>query len=42
MVMTVRVRPSRDFRREGADIHSDVAISMAQAALGGGYATPAC
>lgn len=26
---------SREFRREGADVHSDVAISLSQAVLGG-------
>ncbi len=26
---------SRQFRREGADVHSDVAISLSQAILGG-------
>ena len=28
-------RTSRIFRRQGADVHSDVEISLAQAALGG-------
>ena len=30
-----QVSKSRIFRREGADIHSDVTISLAQAILGG-------
>lgn len=30
----VRVRPSKEFQREGNDIHSEIEISMAQAALG--------
>lgn len=30
----VRVRPSKEFQREGNDVHSEIEISMAQAALG--------
>ncbi|CAK8684540.1 dnaJ homolog subfamily A member 3, mitochondrial-like isoform X1 [Clavelina lepadiformis] len=33
--ITFRVAASRIFRRQGADVHSDVEISLAQAALGG-------
>lgn len=33
--VTFRVSRSDIFRREGADVHSDVEISIAQAALGG-------
>lgn len=33
--ITFKVAKSRIFRREGADVHSDVTISLAQAALGG-------
>ncbi|OON19764.1 putative chaperone protein DnaJ [Opisthorchis viverrini] len=36
----IRVERSRQFRREGADIHSDVVISLAQAALGGKMRVP--
>ncbi|KAK4471812.1 hypothetical protein MN116_005206 [Schistosoma mekongi] len=31
----IHVEKSRQFRREGADVHSDITISLAQAALGG-------
>lgn len=33
--ITFRVEKSRYFRRDGADIHTDADISLAQAALGG-------
>nr|CAH8848934.1 unnamed protein product [Trichobilharzia regenti] len=33
--LQIRVEKSRQFRREGADIHSDIVVSLAQAALGG-------
>ena len=33
--MTFKVEKSKVFRREGADVHSEVPISMAQAVLGG-------
>ncbi|CAH8497456.1 unnamed protein product [Schistosoma turkestanicum] len=33
--LQIRVEKSRQFRREGADIHSDITVSLAQAALGG-------
>ncbi|KAG5446383.1 DnaJ sub A member 3, mitochondrial, variant 2 [Clonorchis sinensis] len=36
----IRVERSRQFRREGADIHSDIVISLAQAALGGKMRVP--
>lgn len=35
-----QVEKSLLFRREGADIHSDVSISLAQAVLGGRLTTP--
>jgi molecular chaperone DnaJ len=34
LVITFQVQPDRFFRREGLDIHADVPINMAQAALG--------
>ncbi len=40
LFVTVRVEASRHFRRDGADIHSDVNISLAQAALGGKLRIP--
>lgn len=33
--ITFRVEKSRYFRRDGADVHTDAEISLAQAALGG-------
>ena len=33
--MTVRVEPSRYFRREGNDVHTDADVSVSQAVLGG-------
>ncbi|RTG91313.1 DnaJ subfamily A member 3 [Schistosoma bovis] len=33
--LQIRVEKSRYFRREGADIHSDITVSLSQAALGG-------
>ncbi|GFS15825.1 LOW QUALITY PROTEIN: DnaJ subfamily A member 3, mitochondrial [Elysia marginata] len=38
--ITFKVAKSRIFRREGADVHSDVTISMTQAALGGSIKVP--
>lgn len=35
LFVTFRVETSRYFRREGADVHTDVSISLAQAVLGG-------
>ncbi|CAL8090870.1 unnamed protein product [Calicophoron daubneyi] len=40
LFVQVRVERSRTFRREGADVHSDVTISLAQAALGGKVKIP--
>ncbi|THD20541.1 Lethal (2) tumorous imaginal disc [Fasciola hepatica] len=40
LFVQVRVERSRQFRREGADIHSDITISLAQAALGGKIRVP--
>ena len=34
-----QVEKSRKFRREGADVHTDLAISLAQAVLGGSVRT---
>ncbi|XP_041358506.1 protein tumorous imaginal discs, mitochondrial-like isoform X2 [Gigantopelta aegis] len=38
--ITFKVAKSRIFRREGADVHSDVAISLSQAVLGGTIRVP--
>lgn len=38
--ITFRVEKSRTFRREGADIHSDVVVSLSQAILGGTIRIP--
>jgi DnaJ family protein A protein 3 len=38
--ITFKVEKSRDFRREGADIHSDVVVSLSQAILGGTIRIP--
>lgn len=38
--VTFRVKPSDRFRREQDDIHSEVSISMALAALGGEIKVP--
>ncbi|XP_050417552.1 protein tumorous imaginal discs, mitochondrial isoform X1 [Patella vulgata] len=38
--ITFRVAKSRIFRREGADVHSDVHITLTQAVLGGSIRTP--
>ena len=35
-----QVEPSRYLRRDGADVHSDVHISIAQAVFGGTIKTP--
>ncbi len=40
LFVTVRVEASRHFRRDGADVHSDVTVSFAQAALGGKIRIP--
>ncbi|VDN09175.1 unnamed protein product [Dibothriocephalus latus] len=40
LFVTVRVESSRLFRRDGADIHSDITVSLAQAALGGKIRVP--
>ena len=39
-VIHTQVGRSRDFRREGFDIHLDVSISFTQAALGGEIKIP--
>jgi len=39
-VVDEQVEKSRTFRREGADIHSDVAVSLSQAILGGTVRVP--
>jgi DnaJ family protein A protein 3 len=38
--ITFRVEKSRTFRRDGADVHSDVVISLSQAILGGTIRVP--
>ncbi|BFZ14617.1 hypothetical protein BsWGS_17656 [Bradybaena similaris] len=38
--ITFKVAKSRIFRREGADVHSDVTISLSQAVLGGSIRIP--
>ncbi|ELT93451.1 hypothetical protein CAPTEDRAFT_151304 [Capitella teleta] len=38
--ITFKVEKSREFRREGADVHSDVRISLSQAVLGGTIRIP--
>uniref|UniRef100_A0A5K3G2E4 CR-type domain-containing protein n=2 Tax=Mesocestoides corti TaxID=53468 RepID=A0A5K3G2E4_MESCO len=40
LFVTVRVEASQHFRRDGADVHSNVTISLAQAALGGKIRIP--
>ncbi|XP_075165078.1 dnaJ homolog l(2)tid, mitochondrial isoform X1 [Haematobia irritans] len=35
LFITFRVEPSRYFRRDGADVHTDAVVSLAQAVLGG-------
>ncbi|KAL5964754.1 hypothetical protein TSMEX_007465 [Taenia solium] len=40
LFVTVRVEASPNFRRDGADIHSNVTITLAQAALGGKIRIP--
>ncbi|KAI0225239.1 hypothetical protein LSAT2_023874 [Lamellibrachia satsuma] len=38
--ITFRVEKSKDFRREGADVHSDLGVSLSQAILGGTIRIP--
>jgi len=38
--ITFKVSKSREFRREGADVHSDVSVSLTQAILGGTIRIP--
>lgn len=38
--ITFRVEKSKTFRREGADVHSDIVVSLAQATLGGTIRVP--
>ncbi|CAC5406587.1 DNAJA3 [Mytilus coruscus] len=38
--VTIKVAKSRDFKRQGADLHSEVHISVAQAVLGGTVRIP--
>ncbi|CAH8477111.1 unnamed protein product [Dicrocoelium dendriticum] len=40
LFVQIRVDRSREFRRDGADVHSDITISLAQAALGGKIRVP--
>jgi len=40
LFVTFRVKPSEKFRRDREDIHSDINISIAQAALGGTVKVP--
>lgn len=40
LYVVLSVRPHETFRRDGADIHSDVAVSYAQAALGATISVP--
>ncbi|KAH9282988.1 Mitochonrial uncharacterized protein [Echinococcus granulosus] len=40
LFVTVRVEASPNFRRDGADVHSNVTITLAQAALGGKIRIP--
>ncbi|VDM33340.1 unnamed protein product [Hydatigera taeniaeformis] len=40
LFVTVRVESSPNFRRDGADVHSNVTITLAQAALGGKIRIP--
>ena len=40
LYIILQVEKSSIFRREGADVHSDVHISLAQAVLGGKLTTP--
>ena len=39
-IFLIQVAKSRDFRRDGADVHSDVNISLSQAVLGGAVRIP--
>ena len=38
--ITFQVAKSRNFRREGADVHSEVSLSLSQAVLGGTIRVP--
>ncbi|XP_074649791.1 dnaJ homolog subfamily A member 3, mitochondrial-like isoform X2 [Tubulanus polymorphus] len=40
LFVQLKVAKSKDFRREGADVHSDVAITLSQAILGGNVIVP--
>ena len=40
LIVSVRVRPHPDFRRDGADLYHDKHISMVDAALGGKFRVP--
>jgi len=40
VAVVFQVEKSRTFRREGADIHSDVVVSLSQAILGGTVRIP--
>ena len=40
LILFFQVDKSRQFRREGADVHSDVHISLSQAVLGGTIKIP--
>lgn len=40
LFLYAQVQKSKHFRREGADIHSDVTISLSQAVLGGTIRIP--
>ncbi len=39
-LVEIRVKPSREFRREGGDIHVDVPVSIDEAVLGGKVEVP--
>ena len=39
-MILLQVARSRNFRRDGADVHSDVTISLSQAVLGGSVRIP--
>ena len=40
VIYFLQVAPSKDFRRDGADVHSDVSISLGQAVFGGTVRIP--